>query len=89
MLHIFVFNKPFSFSFLFFFGRGTAKSAVLDGIPDLSGHVSVLVYDTNYVHFILMCCNIIKWVQKKRQVYDPETEMVHDAQLLRFNVKNS
>ena len=32
-----------------------------------------------------MCCNIIKWVQKTRQVYDLKAEMVSDAHFLRLN----
>ena len=36
-----------------------------------------------------MCCNAIKWVQKKWQVCDPETQMVHDAHFLRLNINDS
>ena len=35
-------------------------ATVLDGVPDLPGLVSVLVYDTNPVHFLLVCYNTIK-----------------------------
>ena len=65
------------------------KTAVLDGTPDLPGLVAVSLYDTNPVHFISMCCNSIEWIQKKQQVYDPETKMVRDAHLLRLNVNDS
>ena len=61
------------------------KAAVLDGVPDLPGLFDVSVYDTNPVHFLPMCFNIIKWVQKIRQVYDPETQMVCDANFLHLN----
>ena len=60
---------------------------VIDGVPNLTGLVDVLVYDTNSVHFILMCCNGIKWVQKTRQVYDLMTDMVCDSHFLCLDVK--
>ena len=59
------------------------------GVHDLPGIVDFLVYDTKPVHFILMCCNSIQWVHKKRQVYDPKTQMVRDAQFLRLNGNDS
>ena len=62
---------------------------MLDGVPDLPGIVAVSFYDTNLFHFISMCCNSIEWIQKKQQVYDPETKMVRDAHLLRLNVNDS
>ena len=64
------------------------KAAVLCGTPNHPGLVAVLFYDTKPVHFLLMCCNTIKWVHKKRQVYDPEKEMVRDAQILHLNVND-
>ena len=64
------------------------KSAVLDGVPDLTGLVAVSVYDTNPVHFLSMCCKAIKWVQKTRQLCDPETQMVRDDHFLSFNVND-
>ena len=57
--------------------------------PSLPGLVDVLVYETNNVHFISVCFNVIKWFQKIRQVYDPGTEMVRDAHFFRLNVNNS
>ena len=60
------------------------KYAALDGVPDLSGLVAVSVYDTNTVHFLVVCCNAVKWVQKTRQVYDPEKPMVRDAHFFSF-----
>ena len=65
------------------------KSTVIDGILELSVIVAVSVYDTKPVHFLLMCCNAIKWVQKIWQVYKPKTEMVRDAHFLRLNVNDS
>ena len=61
---------------------------MLDGDPNLPGLVAVLVYDTNPVHFLSMCCNSIKWFHKTRQVYDPKTQMVCDAHFLRLYVND-
>ena len=55
------------------------KYEVLDGIPDLHGFFSVLYNETKPVHFLLMCSNAIKWVQKTGLVYDSKTQMVRDA----------
>ena len=49
----------------------------------------MLVYDTNPVHFLLVSCNVVKWIQKTHQLYDPESEMVWDAHFLRLKVNNS
>ena len=61
---------------------------MIDVIPNLQGLVAVSVYDIKPVHFLLMCCNTIKWVQKTWQVYDPETKMVCDAHFWRLNVND-
>ena len=55
------------------------KSEVLDGIPDLQVLVSVLINETKPVHFLLIFCNAIKWVQKTRLVYDSRTQIVRDT----------
>ena len=65
------------------------KSRVLDGIPDLTGIVTVSVYDKNSVNIILMCCNTIKRFHKTRQVYDPKTKMVCDAHFFRLKFNDS
>ena len=62
------------------------KAAVIDGVPDLTGLVAVPVYDTKPVHFILMCCNGIKRIQKTRQVYETKTDMAQDALFLYLDV---
>ena len=36
------------------------KAVVLDGVPELPDIVAILVYDTKPVHFLLLCCNVIK-----------------------------
>ena len=58
---------------------------MLDGVPDIPGLVAVSFYETKPAHFLSMCCNSIKWVQKIRQVYDPEKKMVCDTHFLRLN----
>ena len=61
---------------------------MIDDIPDLPIPVAVSVYDKNTVHFILMCCNAIEWVQKIRQVYEPKSDMVRDTYFYRLNVND-
>ena len=64
------------------------KAVVLDGVPNLPGLVSVSVYDTKPDHFLLMCYNTIKWVQKTRQVYDPKIDVVHGAHFFLLNINH-
>ena len=64
-------------------------AAVLGRVPDLPSLVSMLVCDKKPVHFLSMCFNVIKCVQKTRQVYDPKIKMVRDAQFFHLNVNDS
>ena len=64
-------------------------AVVLGGIPDLPGLISMSVYETKLVHFISVCFNDIKWIQKTWQVYDPKTKMVRDDHFLLFCVNDS
>ena len=64
------------------------KAAVFDGVPELPGIFAVSVYDIKPVHFLSMCCNTIKQVQKSGQMYDPKTQMVHATQFLSLNVND-
>ena len=59
-----------------------------DGMPDLSGIVSVLVYYTKSVSFLSICCDAIKQFQKTRQVYDLKSDMVCDAHFFCINVND-
>ena len=53
---------------------------MLDGVPDLPGIVAVSVYDTKPVNFLYCCVAMpLNGFIKKRQVYDPKTQMVRDA----------
>ena len=60
-----------------------------DGVPYLPSILALLVYDTKLVHYLSMCCNVLKRVQKIQQVYDPKTEMVRDAHFLPLNINDS
>ena len=62
---------------------------MLAGVPNLIGFVAVSIYDTKPVHFILISLNTIKWFQKTRQVYDPETKMVFDTHFFHLNVNDT
>ena len=64
------------------------KVAVIDVVPGLPGIVSVLVYETKLGHFLSMCYNTINWFHKTWQVYDPKTEVLHDAHFFRLNVND-
>ena len=46
--------------------RGTVKAAVLMGDAECPNLVATSVYDTKPVHFLLMTCISIKWVEKSR-----------------------
>ena len=65
------------------------KAEVVDDVHDTTVLVSVSVYNTKPFHFISMCCNTVKQVQKKRQVYGSESDMVRDAHFLLLNVNDS
>ena len=82
-------HKIILFLFTFFLCRGTVKAAVIYEIPDLTGLIYVLVYETKPVHFLSICYNEIKWIHKTNQVYDPESEIVCDAHLLSLNINKS
>ena len=64
------------------------KAAVLDSFPDLPGLVTMLLYETKPVHFLSVYYKAIEWIQKTRQVYEPETKMVCETHFLRLNVND-
>ena len=68
--------------------RGTVKGAVLTGDVDCPDLVAVSVYDTKPVHFLSMACKEIKWIQKKRKVYDKATSTMVDNEFLRLNIND-
>ena len=52
--------------------KGTVKTAVLENCSPLESCplVAASVYDTKPVHFLSMCCEAIKWIEKTRQTWD-------------------
>ena len=88
MLHIFIITEIFYFSYIFWICGETVNAELLDGIPDPTSIIFLLVYDTNNVHFLWMCCDIIKRVQKTGHVYEPKSEIVCDAQFLHLNIND-
>ena len=65
--------------------------AKLTGVDDLVDCplVAVSVYDTKPVHFLTMCTDEIKWVTKKRLVWDHSSGMMTEAEFLRLSVNNN
>ncbi len=53
--------------------RGTTKAAVLTGDPEVPDLLAFSVYDTKPVHFLSMACTGLKWIEKKRRVFNKET----------------
>ena len=53
--------------------RGTTKAAVLTNDPDIPDLVAFSVYDTKPVHFLSMACTGLKWIEKRKKVFDKET----------------
>ncbi|MGL5935534.1 MAG: hypothetical protein ACRCZI_07915, partial [Cetobacterium sp.] len=68
--------------------RGTVKAAELVGDQDCKSLLAVSVYDTKPVHFLSMTTECIKWMQKERQVYDPQRENNVPLKFLRLNINN-
>ena len=61
------------------------KYVALDVVPILPCFFPVSFYDTDKVNFLLVCFNTNKCVQKTQQVYDPETQIIHEANFFRLN----
>ena len=71
--------------------KGTVKAAVLEDCPPLVGCplVAASVYDTKPVHFLPMCCNKIKWIEKTRSTYDKVSETMMPGRFLRLCINDS
>ena len=67
---------------------GTVKAAVLTNDPKCLDLCAVSVYDTKPVHFLTMCNNNIKWVEKERKIYNKNTGKKEKANFLRLNVND-
>jgi hypothetical protein len=50
--------------------RGTTKAAVLTGDPEVPDLVAFSVYDTKPVHFLSMACTGLKWIEKRKKVFN-------------------
>ena len=53
--------------------RGTTKAAVLSDDPDIKDLVAFSVYDTKPVHFLSMACTGLKWIEKRKKVFERES----------------
>ena len=62
--------------------RGTLKAAMLQGDPNCPDLVAMSVYDSKPVHFISMSCESIKWIEKKRQVWNQAEREMQDISYL-------
>ena len=68
--------------------RGTVITAELVGDSKCPSLISVSVYDTKPVHFLSMSAENIKWVEKKREVYDRSIGRMTTMKFLRLNVND-
>jgi hypothetical protein len=53
--------------------RGTTKAAVLTDDPEIQDLVAFSVYDTKPVHFLSMACTGLKWIEKRKKVFERES----------------
>ena len=58
--------------------RGTVKAAVLQGNTNCVDLVASSIYNTQPVHFLSLVCDTIKWVKKKKKVYNVDTGEIGD-----------
>ena len=68
--------------------RGTVLAAELKGDPKCPSLLTLSVYDTKPVHFLIMYAEKIFWDENKREVYDRETGKMKDIIFHRPNVNN-
>ena len=68
--------------------RGTVITAELVGDSKCPSLIAVSVYDTKPVHFLSMSAENIKWVEKKREVYDRSIGRMTTMKFLRLNVND-
>jgi len=71
--------------------KGTVKAAVLENCPPLNASplVAVSVYDQKGVHFLSTCVQQIKWIEKKRMVWDKNSSTMKEGRFLRLSVNDS
>ena len=68
--------------------RGAVIAAELVGDSKCPSLIAVSVYDTKPVHFLSMAVDNIKWIEKKREVYDRSIGQMATMKFLRVNVKD-
>jgi len=69
--------------------RGTTKAAVLTGDPEAPDLVAFSVYDTKPVHFLSMACTGLKWIEKRKKVFDRESNKNVSMAFLRCEVTDT
>ena len=65
---------------------GTTKAAVLNNCEDCPNLLAVSVYDTKPVHILSMVSGSVKWIQKKRKIWDARHKEARLIGFLRLNV---
>ena len=68
--------------------RGQVKAAVLKGDEHAKDMIAFSVYDTKPVHFISTASLSLKWIKKKKLVYDKVQNEIRDIEFLRTNIQN-
>jgi len=69
--------------------RGTTKAAVLTGDPEAPDLVAFSVFDTKPVHFLSMACTGLKWIEKRKKVFDRESNKNVSMAFLRCEVTDT
>jgi len=69
--------------------RGTTKAAVLMGDPKAPELVAFSAYETKPVHFLSMACTGLKWIEKRKKVYDRESSQNVSMSFLRCEVTDT
>ena len=65
------------------------KAAVLKGDDTCPDLVCTSVYDTKPVHFMSTICSSIKWITKKRRIFNVATQSWRMMDFLRLNMNDS
>jgi hypothetical protein len=69
--------------------RGTPKAAVLTDDLECPQMVAFSVYDTKPVHFLSMACTGLKWIEKKKKVFDKSVNKNVAMSFLRTEVTDN
>ena len=62
---------------------GKVKAAVLKGDIQVKDMISFLVYGTKPVNFISTAVKSLKWIKKKKKVYNKATQQAEEIEFLR------